>query len=904
MCYKKCVLQAISVTKDDTLEKAVYYKNRAAAHLKQQEFEKAMEDCTKALEISPSDTKALFRRCQAYDALGKFEEAYKDARTVHNVDPGNTAIQPILARLHEIVANKVAEHSKLSSKVSLMLNLAFDISTPIDKRETAANNILVLAKEKAGAELLYKEGILNRIVSLFKIEKNQNIIVNLIRSISVIAKNNADKARGIIEIIGLPWIIELLNTRYEEQISAAQYCLQTLLDALSGMTLKDEKTPDVELCSRNRKEIDTLITCLIYALTSRTMTGVGRDAMIELILRNCDYRALDWAERIIDINGLQRLMEVASELPEFKYESSMEVTDNTRTTVSVCLAKVYDNMYYENARGRFVNKIEDFIKNSLVGPEIECRVRVTVALTTLLLGPLDVGSSFLAKDGILEMILVMANTDDFLQQRVACEAMIAAASKKDKVKALIAQGTNILKKLYVSKDDGIKVRALVGLCKLGASGGTDASIRPFADGSTLKLAEACRRFLVNPAKDKDMRKWAAEGLSYLTLDAEVKEKLIEDSAAVQALIELAKTGDHSVVYGVVTTLVNLTNSYDKKEIMPEMLELAKFAKHHIPEEHELDDPDFVYKRVEVLGKEGVTSALVALSKVESHNSKELIARIFNAICEQHQLRGYVVQQGGCKALLHLASEGTAKGKLRSAQALARIGITINPEVAFPGQRQCEVVRPLLALLHPECSALETFEGLMALCNLAGFELPRKSIIKDRGVSTIESYMVDSHEMLKKAAVQCWTNLVQSEEVMKMHEGNNDRVKLLVLLCADEDIDTAVAASGALAILTSMSKRCCRKVFEPKDWLDILRYLLTHQNLALRHRGVTIVYNMLGSGKELAEKLTEVMEVMNIVRQLDITDDPVTAKIKDLAEKSIKIAEEMKLIERDEHNDVE
>lgn len=48
------------------------------------------------------------------------------------------------------------------------------------------------------------------------------------------------------------------------------------------------------------------------------------------------------------------------------------------------------------------------------------------------------------------------------------------------------------------------------------------------------------RFLINPAKDKDMRKWAVEGLSYLTLDAEVKEKLIEDRAALQALIEVAK----------------------------------------------------------------------------------------------------------------------------------------------------------------------------------------------------------------------------------------------------------------------------------------------------------------------------------------------------------------------------
>ncbi len=49
------------------------------------------------------------------------------------------------------------------------------------------------------------------------------------------------------------------------------------------------------------------------------------------------------------------------------------------------------------------------------------------------------------------------------------------------------------------------MRALVGLCKLGASGGNDASLRPFADGSATKLAEACRRFLINPGKDNDLR---------------------------------------------------------------------------------------------------------------------------------------------------------------------------------------------------------------------------------------------------------------------------------------------------------------------------------------------------------------------------------------------------------------
>ena len=99
---------------------------------------------------------------------------------------------------------------------------------------------------------------------------------------------------------------------------------------------------------------------------------------------------------------------------------------------------------------------------------------------------------------------------------------------------------------------------------------------------------------------RDLRRWAAEGLSYLTLDADVKEKLMEDEGAIKALIELAKAEkNEDCAYGVVTLLVNVTNSFEKQEIMPEMLELAKFAKHHIPQDHELDDQDFVDKRIYV-----------------------------------------------------------------------------------------------------------------------------------------------------------------------------------------------------------------------------------------------------------------------------------------------------------------
>jgi len=44
--------------------------------------------------------------------------------------------------------------------------------------------------------------------------------------------------------------------------------------------------------------------------------------------------------------------------------------------------------------------------------------------------------------------------------------------------------------------------------------------------------------------------------------------------------------DKAILYPVAQVFVNLANCYEKKEIEPELLELAKFSKQHIPEEHE------------------------------------------------------------------------------------------------------------------------------------------------------------------------------------------------------------------------------------------------------------------------------------------------------------------------------
>ncbi|XP_045468199.1 protein unc-45 homolog B [Harmonia axyridis] len=889
--------KAIKLVNEEGKDSATYYKNRAATHLKLENYEEVVKDCDKCLKLVPSDPKALYRRCQALEKLERFEEAYRDATQIFKDDPNNKAIQPNLERLYRIVQERERKNAQTTTKLESMSKIAFEFTENIDKRETAMKNLLVLAREGAGSTLMVKSTVIQQIKRLLKVEKNEEIRLTAIRVIGELFKHSSEKTKKVLHELGLPWFLDMLDSKTKEQVDAIQYCLQAILNSLSGMKNVSDSKPDKELIKTYEEDLNLILTFFINNLTNRLISGIARDAIIELLIRNVHYTALDWALQLVEQGGVERLLQCTSELEEFKYESSMNITHSTSTVAAMCLQRIYENMYYDKAKEKFMGKIEDYVKEKLLSPDMESKVRVVATITSLLRGPLDVGNAIVGKEGIMQMILVMANTEDVLQQKVACECIIAAASRADKAKAIIAQGVDILKKLYTSKDDGVRLRALVGLCKLGSSAGTDASMRPFAEGSNIKLAEACRRFMLKPGKDLSFRKWATEGLAYLTLDAEVKEKLIEDKACICAMIELARTGDESCLYGVITTLMNLLNAYEEQEVLPEMVELAKFAKQHIPEKHELDDPDFITKRVIILGKLGVTSALVALSKTESENSRESISRVFNALCSEQELRGIVVAQGGVKALISLASKGTEKGKVQACQALARIGITMDPEVAFPGQRCLEVIRPLIHLLHPDRKGLENFEGLMAICNLAQVsESVRQKILKEGGLSRIDHYLFEDHEYLCRAATQCMTNMAMSPDVVKIYEGPNDRTKMMVSLAMDEDLDTSMAASGCLAILTGSSNIICTKLFESQNWLHCLQILLANPKPSIQYRGLCMVSNIIDSSKENAEKLisTNVMEILLALSKLPEETHPKVAKT---AEEILKAAEKLGIIKK-------
>lgn len=906
-------LEALSVNPSAGPDTAVYHKNLAAVYLKLEQHLEAAKQCTKAIEITPNDPKALFRRCQAFEAMERYEDAYKDAMQLLRVDPKNTAIQPVLARLNPIIQDRINQQTLTDNKVSQMFDLAFKSKEEDrEKRVQAANNLIVLAREEAGAENMYNSGGVLNLIQLMD-GKDLELQITGIRALACLAQNSKKRAHGILEHVTLKKILLYIGVNDDNVSTAAANMLQNILASISdieAIKAERDKYEEMRKVPGNKlrpfpfisEKVDESVRPLIFEifnatlpmLTNKKVSAYGRDNIMEIWIKYITIReGLGWNLIGIENGAVQAVVEVGGNIPE---HNVLPVTSNSRTHASLLLAKMYEDLYQDTQRDKFRAGVDAYFSD-MFGDEIfESKIEAVMALACLLQGPFEIGNYVLGRTGVLEMILAMADSDNAMHVKYAVEALVYSTSKKDRCSGVLKQATPILKQLYQSKNDYVKVRALVGLCKLGSFGGSDASAKSLAEGSTLTLAKACRKFLKNPAKDIDLRKWAAEGLAYLSLDADVKEELVEDTEAISSMIELAKVPDKNVLYPVATVFVNLTNSYDQKDPEPEMVELAKFAKHHVPEKHEKDKEPYVSNRVKRLIKLGIVNALVALSKTESENSRELLARLFLAVADDQEHRGLIVQQGGGKALIPLALEGTKTGKYKASQALAKLAISCNPEIAFPGQRVLEVVRPVIQLLDVESTALENFEALMALTNLASVsDSVRKRVLKEKGFSKIEHYTYEEHEQLRKAALECICNLCLCDDTLEYFKQQSDRVKYFVLLCLDEDPGVVRACAGALAII-SYDPAICQRIIDSTDqWFEVLQTMAAHPVPEFQHRGVHILMNMMAADKDIATRLVEstMFEILMAVSKID--DEEERKGARDCALKALQSAKEWKLI---------
>ncbi|XP_040470566.1 protein unc-45 homolog B isoform X2 [Falco naumanni] len=882
--YEKAVqsyTQAIKLNKDKALQ-AVLYRNRAACFLKKEEYAKAASDASRAIDINTSDIKALYRRSQALEKLGKLDQAFKDVQKCATMEPRNKNFQETLRRLGADIQEKLRIQFSTDLRVQKMFEILLDENSEKEKREKAANNLIVLGREEAGAERIFQNNGVSLLLQLIE-TKNPELILAAVRTLSGMCTGHKARATAILHYLGIDNICMWMSVDNEEISLAVCNLLQTITDCLLGQGKEEHHGKEEAVVLDTKKDVRMITMRLLDMLVSKQVSGQGRDRALNLLNKNIprkDPNDQDNSRTIFVIdNGLKKILKVVGQIPEMP--DCLPLTENTQLTASVLLNKLYDDLRCDPERDNYRVICEEYIKSKVDPQNMDKTLHAIQMVSGILQGPFDLGNKLLGMKGVMEMMVALCGSEREIDQLVAVEALIHASTKLSRASFIISNGVTLLKEIYKkTKNEKIKIRALVGLCKLGSAGGTDYGLRQFAEGSTEKLAKQCRKWLCNTSIDARTRKWAVEGLAYLTLDADVKDDFVEDEPALQAMFELAKASDKTILYSVASALVNCTNSYDTKELVPELVQLAKFSKQHVPEEHPKDKKDFVVKRVKRLLKAGVVSALACMVKADSailtDQSKELIARVFLALCEDPKDRGTIVAQGGGKALIPLAVEGTEVGKIKASHALAKIAAISNPDIAFPGERVYEVVRPLVSLLNTERDGLQNYEALLGLTNFSGrSDKLRMKIVKERALPDIENYMFENHDQIRQAATECMCNLVVNKEVQERFVADgNDRLKLVVLLCGEDDEKLQVAASGALAMLTAAQKKLCSKMTEvTTQWLEILQRLCLHDNMEVQHRGLVIAFNLISADKELAMKMvkTELLEILTYVGKQE--DDP-------------------------------
>ncbi|KAJ4864401.1 myosin-binding striated muscle assembly central domain-containing protein [Trichoderma breve] len=376
-------------------------------------------------------------------------------------------------------------------------------------------------------------------------------------------------------------------------------------------------------------------------------------------------------------------------------------------------------------------------------------------------------------------------------------------------------------------------------------------------------------------RDEDHgRQHSIEGLAYASLQPKIKESIINNPELLKKLVKTLKDAPprSPMTYGALSIFLNLTRyrpSLTEEEKKMSQLKAYADAAGKLAPPDALDDDDHVSKRCKAVFDVGLTPVLVTHSKNGSPASITIIISIIHSFAMTKALRGPLAQQG--------------------ALTIARILISTNPTLVFGGNRSSSAIaaiRPLASILPPDPAAdrrdlLPTFEGLMALTNLASMEdeeIPRSIISIAWG--QIEEQMLSSNDRVSQAAVELVCNLMQAPEGIALYADGNpqakNRIHILLALADAEDAGTRSAAGGALASLTGYES-VAKLVLQREGGIKVILGMCIDEDEGLRHRGVVTLYNMVAGDVEVCqlarEKVKEADGIEALKESLKLTRRP-------------------------------
>ena len=375
-----------------------------------------------------------------------------------------------------------------------------------------------------------------------------------------------------------------------------------------------------------------------------------------------------------------------------------------------------------------------------------------------------------------------------------------------------------------------------------------------------------------------------EGLAYASVNPTVKEQLAQDESFLKSMFSALIRGldKPSVIFGGLTVIQNLTvYPPNLTEEQKKLSQLKAYANTTLqPTLDPLDQEPHVSDRCKAVVNAGLMQVLIECNKADSKwtSIRTSMGRILLSISKSRELRGKIAQQGAVTLLLSIGvgtTDDEASINRDAAHALARMLISVDPSLIFPSTgypQMTSAIRPLTSLLSPSVAEtasdqardlLPTFEGLLALTNLASAPDPRasESIIR-QAWNTVEDLLLSKHVYLQRASCELICNLTSTESGVAMFADGSrraaQRLHLLLALADVEDAATRRAAGGGLAMLTEYDA-AVKALLDIARTSEILLALCQDEDAQLVHRGIVCIRNLTNTPGDLGKRACDAIK---------------------------------------------
>ncbi|OQS05354.1 unc-45 family protein [Thraustotheca clavata] len=787
----------------------ILLSNIAACYLKLNDYSKVIDAVDDALARAPASTtqlkgiimeKLLFRRAQAYMETEQLAPCARDLKAVLQIAPSNKGAQTLLRLLQEKARKDASGVGKALKNLPELDALQFLEYQPTDTAAAVYRDVVDLHGEQT---------IWAKCVS-----ENKDIVIQTrgLRILTNIAKYHAAQVYATIDITLLSSLIPVPIPNDEKIVSQITAAIG-LISILTAHVITSSN--DITSAkSAIRQLLDTLLQGL------RSQNKVLQQATLDGLLKNvlqCKSNLSVVATWMDEMGIFSLLLSKANILVDGVVSSVSMVfsqivaqfteSETERLVREYCVDPVVHAKTMEEAAPGCVLLSGVFLANAKLGSHMmQSHPSFLKQLSEVLLKHKNDADSLKYQELVMDLVAYISGSE-------AGIASIPIELRMELGKLLQCDMSPHQMKLQSS--------ALAAIIKMGLVDKTFDPKTPVGEIMVEQVLALLENVNLAPVASSVIgstaRERAIEALSYIITFTGVKDALIRRPKALEPILTdiSATTTPSNLLYGISYILFHLltSESHLKKqkmqnsELTPEQYEELQRA---LKQKSELDDgdsPEQVQKRIRVV-LEHPKSILTMLQLLKCKASPAILEQATQSVLhatEYVEGRGKLIQGGLFSAMLSLASTPAQ-------HAVAKILITTNPNL-IPSSQLLSSIHPLINLLKEKSeSTLIQFEALMALTNVASVsEETKRRILSNNGLMTIQYLQFSDHNMVRRAATECLTNLLPCDEVLEKIFCQPDKIRLWLALSsveeAEEDFETARAASGAIAMVSQYPVVC-------------------------------------------------------------------------------------------------